>query len=88
MRYHEVRIPQGLPGRQSSVISDQLSVRKILNPELLSEVGMRLQEKYAEYLKIQEFREMLKLKDVNHNKLSVKTNNDSPITYNHEVLSS
>ena len=47
---------------QSPVISDQLSVSKKIKPELLSEIGYRLQERYQDYWKVRELKEKLALK--------------------------
>jgi len=49
---------------QTSVISNQLSAKKILKPELLSELGVKVQERYRDFWKAQEVRERLKQRPI------------------------
>src|SRR4030042_6028436 len=51
-------------------------------PELLSERGIRLQESYRDFWRVQDLRERLRSRNTGHYKLFGKTNNDSRITYN------
>jgi hypothetical protein len=57
---------------KTSVISDQLSVSKKFKPELLSEIGWRLQERYEHYWKVQELKQRLAHKPKAKVKVEVK----------------
>jgi hypothetical protein len=68
------------------VLSGEASLEK-MNSELLSELGMKLEQRYQNYWRARELKEKLKTKNVNRytllgNTNNLKTNNDSRITNN------
>jgi hypothetical protein len=76
---------------QPPASSFELSASDFRRAELLSEFGARLQEKYADFWKIQDLREKLKTKNVTRYTLLGKTknkntNNESRITNNASSL--
>ena len=59
-------------GERSGVISDQLSVSKKFRPELLSEVGHRLQERYRDFWRAQDLKEKIRSRGLGSAKGSLR----------------